>query len=252
MGSSTTIYSVSDFISAIHNWGPGVYRGQHRDGPDWQLLPKIARPPCMERVRKRYPNIEEDLLKRFRLFAAPYIDSLTDMSPAVWWRCLCIAQHHGLPTRLLDWTRDPLSALYFATEAEDKSATRVVYHLPTAEVLTPSTPDEFANCQPEPWKYDAEDVRFLQPELTNPRVYAQGSVFSVHPGNPVREGFLEQKVNRVLIETRTNANNEEEDRVVTQIRTDLYRLGVTRAKLFADTDAVAKTVFLEYWWELVP
>ncbi len=81
---------------------PFIYRGLSQF--DYQLKTSLTR------LGGPYERLEFHLLRNFKKYAhRPDIVNNTD------WDWLALAQHHGLPTRLLDWTYSPLVALHFAT-----------------------------------------------------------------------------------------------------------------------------------------
>ena len=82
---------------------PLVFRGLARSS--FRNISSLAR------LAGDYPRLERHLLRNFRKYAHRERPGPTT------WDWLALAQHHGLPTRLLDWTFSPLVALHFATAA---------------------------------------------------------------------------------------------------------------------------------------
>lgn len=114
------------------------------------------------------------------------------------WELLAIAQHTGLPTRLLDWTHNPLVAAFFATsENYDVDGAIYIYN-----------PDSIINYEiAEPFDYDEkETVKFHLPNSSSSRIINQLGYFSVH-GNPKRF-FKWQKLKKNIRKNNNKKRNK--------------------------------------------
>ncbi|MDX2371082.1 MAG: FRG domain-containing protein [Colwellia sp.] len=112
------IPNIIEYLSQISCKTNDWFRGQ--SDVEWDLVPSIARirnpKNAGEMYLRDWEGVERFLIEEFTKKAAPFMD----FTPKNKWELLVHAQHHGLPTRLLDWTTNPLKALFFAVEDSSK------------------------------------------------------------------------------------------------------------------------------------
>jgi hypothetical protein len=196
-GKEIIVNSWAEVQSALfdHSWNETInrFRSSYVYRGSWSKEFDLS--TSLTRLGSRYHELEPHILRNFRKYA--YSNSSPGDSI---WNWLAVAQHHGLPTRLLDWTYSPYVALHFATDDlskydEDgviwcvdyvKSNELLPLKLKTAikeegsNVFTPellhpvcSSLKELALLQ------DEEFVVFLEPPSLDARIVHQYALFSL-------------------------------------------------------------------------
>jgi hypothetical protein len=207
----------------------------------WKLLPSLARAP--NRVAG-----EQALIKRFKQNAY----SMLTQIPEEDWHWLFLMQHHGAPTRLLDWTENPLVALYFVVADPDPAKAGTDGYvwcldpvgLNKAAFIQPTASGElpFFGVDEDLKKYRTEDVdrsgapskppvAALAPRFFR-RLTAQSGVFTVTHRDQIaiEEAHAGAYVGQILIPHGAKK----------ALLKDLAVLGITRLTLFPELDAVAE------------
>ncbi len=96
--------------SAQEEFGSRWFRGV--GSSEFTLSPSIHRNASITSAESLFA-MEEKFLSRFKERSIPYLTHrLSDE-----WEFLFLMQHYGMPTRLLDWTENPLTALFFGVSS---------------------------------------------------------------------------------------------------------------------------------------
>lgn len=205
------VTSPEDAFSLLATITSGYFRGVCN--AEYQLIPKIGRTTATIIP----DHAEKDILKEFARLAAPYIET----NPDDIWQWLALAQHHGLSTRLLDWTHNPLTAMFFAVE-QAVPADACIYALNRGGTVHHIKPAEDKD------PFNIRGVRIFQPRHVTRRIVAQAGIFTVHE-NP-KEPYDADDITKYTISSAA----------CPRILERLAQFGINRATLFPDLDGVAK------------
>lgn len=141
-------------FAALHNYRV-FWRGQMNH--EWGLISSLVRRLATA------STVDDALLDRVELGllneAGAWIADLAESSYAYPLAKLAYLQHHGIPTRLLDFTADPWMAVFFAAESMDELDGRIFALLVRPNDVLESTP------KGRPWReYKTNEVRVYDPK----------------------------------------------------------------------------------------
>ena len=207
-----------------------LYRGVTRH--DHNLTPKIGRGGARAMDFEYAENHERRLLEEFKRKARPMVQLRLE-SELEW---MAVAQHHGLNTRLLDWTESLLVAAMFATE----SGITIIVNQKTGDRTDISPAIYGIQGLPEAKRdndpFALEEVNFYRPAHISPRIAPQQAAFTIHP-KPL-EAFDSGELVRWILEIKGTID----------MKLALDAVGISRASLFPGIDGLADALNWQYKW----
>lgn len=219
LASAKTASNFEEFISWCEeissNRHVHIFRGQAN--VDWPLLAKADR-----------KNYRLDANHRFKVWerrASMWLDpSLNNLQK------LCIAQHNGLATKLLDWSFNPLVALYFSVSDDflmengksvsDFEKVSVVYAIDLSESRIREK--EVVECRNE-----GGDIYVVRGSGPNNRLANQSGIFIVDPSQCLEIKASNVDVSKIKISAIRIKNQK-------NIEASLYRYGIHHMSVYPD------------------
>ena len=245
-----------------------IYRGESKN--KYRLLPSIFRKTDGANGTDIYPskNAEIKILTEFMTEAAGLINNLSVDDLFRW---VEYAQHFGSPTRLMDWTSNPLVALYFACSANQKEDGRIYilnslgYHLLTGEKNVNQMDCKIIKEEARKMIWDKEYTFpypvLFQPHYFDKRMFAQSSKFMVwgYKKDPLDDLIIEleadgkkKAITKYLDPCGVEIECEEEIEILTeiqikgenkvQLQRELDNIGINQATLFPGLDGIGRSI----------
>lgn len=169
-------------------------------------------------------DLERALFRQFKREALPLLPA----RPQTDWEWLALAQHHGVPTRLLDWSESPSVSLFFAAWGNDDEDAGM-YIVPRPDEV-PEDGDPFL----------IESVSFFYPGYVTPRLVSQRGLFTVHP--KPQEPYLAKEMRQIVIGKESKPD----------LRRKLDASGVHHAMIMADLDGLSRRLVAAHAYRRLP
>lgn len=213
------------------NFKDFLFRGQTVDSP---LIPKI----CRMKARGELLKVEALLLREFKRSNPLLIEMSRSMDD---WDYLTLGQNYGLPTRLLDWSVNALTALWFATERMPDNGHMNPY---SVVWILMARPEDFDLNMETLHPFDVPETKIVQPRIIKQRINNQSGVFSIHSSAEILE-------KRNLDEAETYVEKLIKVRIpvesLNDIRTDLNTLGVNAFSIFPELEGLCSYLQWRYF-----
>ncbi len=201
-----------------------MFRGQ--SNKQWRLQPSVGRDDSYT------PEKERLLIDQFRRLAEPYVASagLTE------WDWLALAQHHGLPTRLLDWTSNSLVACFFACAKARSHGREVDGQVIGIETRSVGVYDSKEQGELDP--FQIESTKLIMPRALAGRILNQRGLFSIHapPDRPWGVNTKGINVDRFDVPAEMKES----------LLRGLHNIGIDDAHVMPDLDGLARMLKWQY------